>query len=198
MSRNMRVLTIAIMVVLVPVFLAAQAVIQEKMKPGAACCEDGMGLNKEVQLKLKKLHLENQMKNIDILAEKEKLQEQLMDELNKEKASRKTIDAISGEIASLNAKLHKNKIDLLFAAKAVLSPDQFKIFLKHHGPGMMNGRGGCCAGEMGKGRRMDCYSRSGCGGMGSGRDGGCRAGKGPGCGEEKKCVEEIEIKRDKK
>ncbi len=195
MNRNMRALIIAVMVVMIPVFLAAQTGMHGKMKAGEACCEDGMGLSKEVQLKLKKLHLENQMKNIDIVAEKEKLQEQLMEELTKEKASRKAVDKIAGEIASSNAKLHKNKIDLLFAAKDLLSPDQLKLFLKHHGPGMMNGCGGCCTGEMVK--AGGCHSGGKCGSMGKGRAGMNRHSY-MGCGEDKECTEQKEVKIDKK
>lgn len=177
----MRRITIAVAVIVSVMLFSGMLLAQEQKEHKElkckATCKGMMGLNlDEAQLEqLHELKYDLKMAAIDLKAELKKLRLQMKRELMKDEPSKKEVDRLVSEIGTIRTKMQKLRIDHLFEAKKILKPEQWKMFIKHHG--MMHGRrgmAGCCPG--GRDGRMQRRMHRGCGPE-------CTHGLGHGCCE---------------
>ncbi|UCF05708.1 MAG: periplasmic heavy metal sensor [bacterium] len=127
MKRRIIIALVLVLVVAFPAMLVARGGASEEGK-----CMKGLELNDEQQAKMEKLHLEHRLENIDRAATLRKLRLQMRMEFMKDDPSRKEIDLILSKIASIREEMQRSRIDHLFAAKEILTPEQWKKFIRHH------------------------------------------------------------------
>jgi Spy/CpxP family protein refolding chaperone len=175
MKRRIIIALALMIVVAFPAMLAARGGTPEK-----GTCMKGLELNEEQKAKMEQLRLEHRLENIDRTAELRKLRLQMRMEFMKDDPSRKEIDLILGKIASIREEMQRSRIDHLFAAKKILTPEQWKKFIRRHkfGRGLHGGRG---MGRRGHGMHGCQGMRGGHGCMhhGGEEDGGCHGGERP-------------------
>ncbi len=139
MNRRMSFALSFALVMLVPVLLSAQ---MGGMKGG--CCHGwmGLGLDDEQQMKMEKLSLEHRLATIDIRAEQAKLRLEMKQEMLKDEPSRKTLEKFAKSIAANREKMQMSRIDHMLDVKKVLTPEQWKMFVRNHydGAGRMGDR----------------------------------------------------------
>jgi len=188
-------LVVAVMIAaILPAYLFAQGEMMKGKEDGKSCHESMQKMDKETSLKIEKLRIDLKLRNVDLEKKRDGIHEQLLKEFTSENPNRKTIDKLAAEMRDVQASMMSNRHDFLFEARKLLTPDQFKMFMMHHGRGMGQG---CCKGGMGG---HDCMSGSGCGMMGkeghscmSGSGCGGREGMGAGrCGGKDMKVIKIE------
>ncbi len=203
MRKGLFILTAIMIAAVLPVYLFAQGEPMKAKECEKSCQESMQKLDKETSLKIEKLGIDLKLRNVDLEKKRDGIHEQLFKEFTSDNPGRKTIDKLAAEMRDVQAALMSNRHDFLLEVRKLLSADQFKTFMSHHGCGM--GRG-CCTGEMGghgcmmgreghgsmSGERGHCCTMgkdgrsrmggSGCRGEGMGAGGcGVRDGKEMGC-----------------
>jgi Spy/CpxP family protein refolding chaperone len=169
MNRRMTFALSLALVMLVPALLLAQ---MGDMKGECGHGRMGLGLNDEQQMKMEKLSLEHRLATIDLRAEQAKLRLEMKEEMLKDEPSRKTLEKFAKGIAANREKMQMSRIDHMLDVKKVLTPEQWKIFVRHHyeRKGRVGGRGHrsheCMRGERMKGDRDGRKMKH--------RDGSCR------------------------
>ncbi len=143
MNRRMSFALSFALVMLVPALLFAQ---MGPMKGDCGRGWMGLGLDDEQQMKMEKLSLEHKLATVDMRAEQAKLRLEMKQEMLKDEPSRKTLEKLAKGIAANREKMQMSRIDHMLDVKKILTPDQWKIFVRHHygkngKMGRMGGRG---------------------------------------------------------
>jgi hypothetical protein len=172
------IFTIALLVLVIPGLLSAQATCSPKEKAACktACCKEMMELSEEQHAKLAELKLEQEISCIKLCAELKILKLQMKQEMSKDDPAEKELKAFVSKIAGIQEKQYLMKIEHMLAMRKILGPENWKLYKKccgskggHCGSGKGCGGGGCCgmSGGCGMGGH-DCMgmSGSGCGDMG--------------------------------
>lgn len=152
MKRNLTIVTVLALAMLFPAALTAQRVGAHMDRP---CLE----LNEEQQEKMEQLRMEYQMANIDRRADLRKLRLEMRMEFMKEDPDRTALERIADKMSTVRGELAKARIGHLLAVKKLLPPQQWKMYMRHHGKkhgGMRGFRGmhGAGMGAGGDGRMM--------------------------------------------
>lgn len=181
--RKGTVLFLLLAVVLtLPAVISAETEIIVKKECKSSCKADDVQFDKALSMKLEKMALELKLANIDLIAEKDKLHEELMNEFLQDKPSKKKIDKLSSGMLAADAGMMNNKMAYMMDVRKMLTPDQWKVFLKHHKASCKSGDKACCSAGAGcshGGGKMCCTSGKGCSMGGSGHK--CKSGcSGPG------------------
>jgi Spy/CpxP family protein refolding chaperone len=116
-------------ILLIPAFLFAQ---MGGMKGECGHGWMGLDLDDGQQVKMEKLSLEHKLAGVDLRAEQMKLRLQMKEEMLKDEPDRKTLEKFAKSMAANREKMQMNRIGHMLDVKKVLSPEQWKIFVRHH------------------------------------------------------------------
>ena len=164
MKKYAGLIAVLMLVVALPVFAGQEKEVHKEHK-----CSEVKPLDAETKVKLKKLHLQYKLDTVDLEAKKSKIHKAVMAEFMKDDYSVKEIEKLAKDMDAVNAKMHKVKMDYMFQARKMMTPDQFKGFLHK-----MHGQSGCSC-DCCKGGKCACGGGS-CSHSKHGKAG-CSAGK---------------------
>jgi Spy/CpxP family protein refolding chaperone len=116
--------------------------------PGHAGMMEGLDLSAEQKTRLEDVHFRHQKKAIAMRADLQLAQLDLERLMHSETPDERAIDTQIDRVSGLRAAMHKSGVAAMFEARAILTPEQRKLWREHHGMmpgGMMHGgmmRGG--------------------------------------------------------
>lgn len=110
---------------------------------------EGLKLSDDQKSKLEDVHYRHQKKAIEIRAELGLANLELHRLMRAETPGQRAIDAQIDRVSAMRASLQKARVASMLETRALLTPEQRKLWREHHGPGMR--RGGMMHGGPGGG-----------------------------------------------